>query len=320
MIRTGGGLFDPAHRPVYFVAVGSGHEIGVNTDRAFPYPWVLVATGDLSSVEKLGNAIGPDTRLLLDSGAFAVAAAFMRDRGISMGEALSTAPADIPGFAKLRAMYVALVRRWEDRLWGYIELDLGTTDMKRETRAGLEAEGLRPIPVYTPLNDGWAYLDELLTGYDRIAVGGLVGMPTAMRRAVLVTIWERARRTVRTPWIHVLGFTPSPLFLACPFDSCDSTQHLASVRLGSAATLGRAMLGSLGALDDPGFSLNRADKEGPAGKRQAADLLAFVAESDLRCWDRARLDLSVALGEDLAVYPPPVLGERSVLPASMGLG
>lgn len=317
MIETGGGRFDPAQRPVYFVAIGEGQDMGINAIKPFLFDWVLAAVTPGLPVEKLRKQIGYSTRLLLDSGAFSIAAAHMRKHGLSMNEALSTPPERLDGFKRLRESYVELVKATEPDLWGYMEIDLGSTDVKRETRAELEAEGLRPIPVYTPLNDGWDYLDELLDGYDRIGVGGLVGMPVELRKRILVTVWERARRAPWKPWIHVLGYTPAPLFMACPFDSCDSSKHLYSLRYGSAITMGRAMLGSFSALNDAGFSYDQSERtDVDRGGGKLADLLGFIAEGDHRCWDRALADLDEVLGVELGVYPAVLYDELDPRPAA----
>ena len=55
-----------------------------------------------------------------------------------------------------------------------VEVDQGGRENKIKTRARLEKMGLRPIPVYHPLNDGWDYFDYLAENYDRICMGNVV--------------------------------------------------------------------------------------------------------------------------------------------------
>ena len=57
-----------------------------------------------------------------------------------------------------------------------------------------ESLGLKPIPVYHPLLDGWDYFDELAAQYDRICFGNIVQAPAATRIRLLHTLWERHRR------------------------------------------------------------------------------------------------------------------------------
>ena len=42
------------------------------------------------------------------------------------------------------------------------------------TATPAHAEGLAPMPVYHPLNDGWDYYDELAGSHDRVCIGNLV--------------------------------------------------------------------------------------------------------------------------------------------------
>ena len=65
---------------------------------------------------------------------------------------MAIAPEEMPKFDRLLTRYIDVVRELEPGLWGYIELDQGGAEGKQRTRAYLESQGLRPIPVYHPLD------------------------------------------------------------------------------------------------------------------------------------------------------------------------
>ncbi|WP_028924208.1 hypothetical protein [Pseudonocardia acaciae] len=188
--------------------------------------------------------------LLLDSGIFALTNAHMRRTGCTMDEALALAPEEIPGFDELFDRYVHLAGTYGERLWGYIELDQGGRDNKRRTRARLHELGLRPIPVYHPLNDGWGYFDELAATHDRVCFGNVVQASMPARVRLLHTMWER-RRQYPDLWVHVLGLSASEWCLPCPPDSCDSSTWINALRYPTVKTESSALrrLGDLG----PGF-------------------------------------------------------------------
>lgn len=233
MKRTGGGKYDPDAGPIYFFAGAPAWKPERRPDHS------LMALNDLiastSEYEELDLRLDQGGKVFLDSGVFNLANQHAIAHGISMDEALGLHPAELDGFAPLRRAYVDTVKRYEDRLWGYVELDQGGAERKRETRAGLEDEGIVPIPVYHPINDGWDYFDELCQTYDRICVGNVVQAMPSVRRRLLSTIWER-RRAYPHVWIHLLGVTPGELVGTLPFDSCDSSTFVGSLRYGVLAT------------------------------------------------------------------------------------
>lgn len=224
MIKTGGGRFDPEDRNIYFLA-GSWTYL--------PRRYYLVAVNDVMEGPKeetlLARPIRDGSFVFLDSGIFNLTNRHMRETGCTMDQALALAPEQINGFDTLYDKYVELVRKYESDLWGYIELDQGGMENKIRTRARLEAEGLRPIPVYHPLNDGWDYFDELAQKYDRICFGNIVQASLPVRIKLLHTMWERRRRYPHL-WIHVLGLTINEQFVAISSDSCDSSSWMSGLR------------------------------------------------------------------------------------------
>lgn len=227
---TGGGRYDPDEAPVFFTA---GNSRGAPCS-----PHTLMALNDLGdgseesthhAIVEMERRLDAGGKLLLDSGIFNVTNEHKRAHGITMDEALRIHPTEIDGFDKLWGMYVDVVKRYQDRLWGFIELDQGGANAKRETRARIEAEGLVPIPVYHPIVDGWDYFDELASQYDRICVGNVVQATRSERQRILATLWERHRAYPHL-WIHVLGLTPNQIIGTYYFNSCDSSSFVSLLR------------------------------------------------------------------------------------------
>ncbi len=291
--RTGGGAFAPADRHLYFAAGDSEH---------YPHH-VLLATNDLLTAgheRRLVELLDAGHRVLLDSGIFWLTNQYKRTHGVSMDEALRLAPEAIDGFDDLYARYVELVQRHGDRLWGYIELDQGGRDNKIRTRARLEDEGLKPIPVYHPLVDGWDYFDELAQQYDRICFGNVVQAPAPVRLRLLHTLWERHRQYPDL-WVHVLGLTVNEWCLAVPPDSCDSSTWLGPLRWPD-VRVDSALLRKVGVIDR-GFAYDLDQPAHPTRGRTACCLMcAQTVDATTTVWRVARTTRDELLGQPS--YPP----------------
>lgn len=123
-----------------------------------------------------------------------------------------------------------IVRRYESRLWGYVELDQGGEAWKPVIRGELEAEGLRPIPVYHPMVDSFEYFDQLAANYDRICIG--TPKIQFVRKRLYTTIWHRWQKYPSLRWIHILGCVPNQWFRGIPFNSFDSSTWTEPMRWG----------------------------------------------------------------------------------------
>lgn len=238
-------------RPVYFMA---GRLSDTLPAAAARYRHVLVATNEMlegrDAVEGerfLAGAIEHGNSVFLDSGIFWLTNQHKRAHNMTMDQALSLHPNEIDGFDKLFDRYVELCRRWGDKVWGYVELDQGGRERKRETRARLEALGLAPIPVYHPLNDGADYLDELMSTYDRICFGNIV-QANRHDRTKLLSMLHEAKRRHPDVWVHVLGLTPSTQSIAMPSDSADSSAWVTALRWHRAER-SYSMLGRISGFD-----------------------------------------------------------------------
>lgn len=210
----------------YFFA--TGHKIEV-------HPWNdswLYAVNHLDEDASLiADKLDAGGRVLLDSGVFSLAAAYARTHKVTHDEALAVPVDQLDGFDALMAKWKKIVRANRDRLWGYIEIDLGGVEGKRRTRAGLEDEGFRPIPVIHPLNDGWDYFEEMADEYDRLCIGNIVSASGPVREDILRNVFER-RQGKKVKWIHALGITPNPMWLAYPTESADSSSFYSPMAYG----------------------------------------------------------------------------------------
>lgn len=312
--KTGGGKFDPLEPSTYFIAFSSLTEI------THIHPWTLIALNDIASPNGKWNTKElherlerPDSRLFLDSGVFWLTNEHVRKHpGMRMDDALALPPESIDGFDWLRENYVAMVKEYEDRLWGYVELDQGGAARKRETREGLEAEGVRPIPVYHPLNDGWDYFDELFETYDRVCFGNIVQANQRTRRELLATLWERRRRYPDV-WVHVLGLTPNEVTTVYPASSCDSSSFMYAIRYSASSAPGAHAMGdSFGKFSHSYTYDRRVSPDAPGGRDRGAQFLATEA-AFMQIGTRAQeRDLKALFGEDaLLPAPDPKEGVRT---------
>lgn len=222
-----GGRWDPKDHNKYFVASNIGTLDGASGTTRH----LLCAVNEIKGEEDLAflkGRIEAGCDVFIDSGVFNLTNEHARKYDVSMDRALALAPGEIDGFDNLMERYISIVTQLPD-CWGYIEVDQGGRDNKIKTRATLEAKGLRPIPVYHPLNDGWDYFDELASQYDRICFGNIVQADRETRKRLLATAWQRRSRYPDL-WIHLLGYTPNEWLNAYPINSCDSSTWLSGVR------------------------------------------------------------------------------------------
>ena len=228
MITATAGRWDPKDYPTYFVAAS----IGTLVTAAEHCSHVLMAINEFKSpkdAEHLELFLRKGANVLIDSGVFWLSTQHAKKFDLRMDQALSLAPTEVDNFDWLYANYVKILKQHGDRVWGYIEIDQGGRENKIKTRAKLETQGLRPIPVYHPFNDGWDYFDFLAKRYDRICFGNVVQADPATRKRLMATAWER-RRKYPNLWIHMLGLTPNERAASYPLPSCDSSTWIGGVR------------------------------------------------------------------------------------------
>lgn len=286
MKRTGGGLFDPAARNIYFAA-----------GEAPTYPkFMLTAVNDLGAnayVDQLEQLLDAGHVVLLDSGIYNLAMEHVRKHGTTHDEALALAPEQIDGFDELFEKYTRITTDFGDRLWGYIELDQGGAVNKRRTRAKLEGMGLAPIPVYHPLVDGWDYFDELAGQYDRICMGNIVQAAPDLRLRLVHTLWERMRAYPNL-WVHVLGMTPNEYAPIFNPPSCDSSTWLNGLRY-PAVNMGTTAL-KRGGNCTAEFMYTVENEPNPRGRDVAARVYADEVEAVNDVWEQINNDTRRTFG------------------------
>lgn len=278
-MKATGGSWDPADKQLIFAAATLD-----DAHRATTHKTVLFPVDKVSNQAALVSELMDQGRVVLfDSGIFSLAMSHAREHGLTLPQALALPPSAIDGYEKLMATYLEMVEVFGSRCWGYIEMDLGGAENKRRTRASLEAKGLRPIPVYHPLNDGWDYFDELASQYDRLCVGNIVLADKATRARILRTIVER-KRAYPGLWVHGLGLGPVALAMALPFESMDASGWLGPCRwpiwrVDSAMTPCSEMSRRY-------FYRLDADGDDPEGYTGLKRLLGFGLTADQRNWRR----------------------------------
>lgn len=295
--RTGGGTFEPKEKGVYFIASSAGRlQYGSEA-----HDHLLIAVNEITGpadYTHLQYWLNQGKKIFLDSGVFNLATTYARKHGLSMDEALSTPPERMEGFDRLFEKYVSIVRQFEGQLWGYIEIDQGGRENKIKTRARLEALGLRPVPVYHPLNDGWDYFDELAQQYDRICFGNIVQADAPTRQRLLATMWQRHCRYPHL-WIHILGLTPNAVMNAYPSNSADSSSWLVGLRW-AAAMRERAMGASAGTFPLHFRYKYGSDPDSETGNNKAVKLAGYWAAMIGRNW---RNHLQALADQQMEVYP-----------------
>ena len=283
-VATGGRTFDPNEGQIYFLAANIAFLVSVSD----LHPFILVAAPGVSVDAHrpvVHDLLDKRVKVLIDSGIYELSMQHSRKWKMTMDATLSLPPDQVDGFPDLLAHYKRVIAEFGDKSWGYIELDQGGAANKKKTRAMLEADGLRPIPVYHPIVDGWDYFDELCDGYDRICIGNLVHASAEIRLRILATIHKRTRGK-QPVWIHALGVTPDEVSISMPTNSADSSTWLMPTRFGGGMK-DRAMLKPLSVLGVDGKYVIDSDADSDTGIRKAERLSAAQSTFMQRNWRNA---------------------------------
>jgi hypothetical protein len=243
--RKTDGSWNPEERGLYFLALW-------DTDMpkhlgAMPYQQGISALIEYGLLESHGDPAevaielsGIYRHLMIDSGVFSLANAEAKKRGATFEEGLKLKLADIEKGEQYLADYFAMCHAVKEKVWGYVEIDLGGREEKIKTRERFHKEGLCPIPVYHPLLDGTEYLHYLCDNYDRICVSNLVQSSYETRSVLTAFVYEHIARRPKNkrPFIHYLGVSPGQAhFPHNCLGSCDSSTWAMGRRFGIEKTM-----------------------------------------------------------------------------------
>jgi len=241
MIHTAG-RFDPKKRGLYFIALNPPvleqiYDVHAN---------ILIPINELRRPDILARWTADSSlHILIDSGIFWLTNEYRKKYNVTGNAAMALSPTEIDGFSDLFEAYVHICKTYGDKVWGYIELDQGGKKNKIRIRKRLEKMGLRPIPVYHPIHDGWDYFDFLAENYDRVCIGNIAHSDRFTRLRIIATIDERRKKYPHL-WVHLLGYTPNQWLNTFHVDSCDSSTWLAAaVWAGYVEKAGGQSLGPL---------------------------------------------------------------------------
>jgi hypothetical protein len=128
----------------------------------------------------------------------------------------------------------------------YANLDaIGDPVRTKRNHQVLEADGLRPLPVFHAGTD-LPLLDELLERYDYMALGGMARMRNVNKIGQWYTkVFDRIQVKKPTMRVHAFGITTWRLMLAFPWFTVDSSSSISGIKFGSVQLFDPAV---------PGFS------------------------------------------------------------------
>lgn len=115
------------------------------------------------------------------------------------------------------------------RVEWYASLDvIGDWRAGEKNLAAMEARGLAPVPVYH-LGEPWGLLEDLVSAYERVALGRGSGMTFRLLWRLLEETFARTSDEAGTPLVRFHGFrmTDRRLMRRFPFESVDSTTWIA---------------------------------------------------------------------------------------------
>lgn len=132
--------------------------------------------------------------------------------------------------------YIAFVQKHQDIIEVYANLDvIGDPKATWKNQKIMEAAGLTPLPTFH-YGEDIKWLERYLrSGYDYIALGGMVPISTSALRYWLDNLFQNYLCTpsgIPKVKVHGFGLTSLPLMLRYPWYSMDSTSWKIVGRLG----------------------------------------------------------------------------------------
>ena len=137
--------------------------------------------------------------------------------------------------------YIAYVKKWEKRLYGYVNLDVIFNPQKSwENQKYMESCGLKPVPVYH-FGEDQSWLRKYMDNYDYIGIGGL-GQDITKDKFIMTFGDETWRYILSSKQnIKTHGFAVSSFELLKRYDwwSIDSTTWVKHAAYGNTVVPGR---------------------------------------------------------------------------------
>jgi len=248
---TGGGMSDrllgrwfcvSSLEPAIYTAIDAGVVDSVLV--SLSYCKARMKDGVLGNTQKFDDflALCEDrgVKVFMDCGAFTMCMALAKEHNLPLSTVFAWEEDQFGDhLTRLMEFYMAAMSRWEDQLWGYVEVDVGPWEQRVARRLWMEAQGIAPIPVFRAATDPWVSLDVLGQQYDRICMGGGVKARPAVRTMLFHELSLRLRQY---PWlyVHALGMTWTGSLTSFPIGSCDSTTWLNIAKFGNEKTVSLA--------------------------------------------------------------------------------
>jgi hypothetical protein len=130
--------------------------------------------------------------------------------------------------------YIYLIKRIQKKIVGYFNLDvIGDPEKTYANQLAMEAEGLKPIPVYHAGSD-ITWLKKYADAHDYIAIGALAKTSTEKRHRQLNRIFREISDEQGLPSVKLHGFAISSIatMIEYPWYSVDSTSWVMASRFG----------------------------------------------------------------------------------------
>lgn len=233
-------------------------------------------------------------RVLIDSGVHNFTYDLLRTTGMAWPDIFAADPYTLPGFDRFEARHEEVLRAFASRVWGVIEVDMGSPAQQQERRDILTAAGVVPIPVWHT-DESLAVLDALASTYDRVGIGGIPAH-TREGHQLLAALWEHCHTRYPDVWFHLLGYTVNPYLLAYPLArSCDSSNWTSAMQWrGYYPRLDLQFFGTM----PRGYRAITGAPTHPGGRRAVGRLSLWGAEMNGRNWQAHMDSLDAALGAE----------------------
>ena len=204
--------------------------------------WLLIALNYLTTkghvsteqLRKLDGLLDAGMKVYLDSGCFSLAAEHSKELGCSPPEVFMSSPRDLPFFESWYQVYITVIPRIIDRLWGVVEIDFGNAAERAETRQRIfDDTGVHAIPAFRFGKEPVSVFERLVATHDRVCLAGLAKASPVVRNTALAYLREIQYRVNKDCWVHCLGVSGCGPFSSSGFASGDSSSYANAARYGA---------------------------------------------------------------------------------------